>query len=194
MNGSDEQLSEREKATLRLLSVGHDAKSIAREQRLSVHTVNERLRASRRKLGVTSSREAARLLAKVEQATPNFLVDKSLGVAEHAAGTQKSVRRIGGLANWTAVATGGTLIMALVLAAVLLAWVSPGNVGPVRPPKWRTAASVPTGLTLARNVVRLDGSSLTWNDVAISEAMLRQYLDITTFMRPQPMVVLSYSA
>ncbi len=53
-------LSEREKEALRLLLVGYDAKSIANTFGLSVHTVNDRLRDARRKLGVSSSREAAR--------------------------------------------------------------------------------------------------------------------------------------
>jgi len=52
-------LTDREKETLRLLLSGHDAKSIARELGLSVHTVNERLRDARRRLHVSSSREAA---------------------------------------------------------------------------------------------------------------------------------------
>ena len=46
-------LSEREKEALRLLLVGHDAKSIAGTLGLSVHTVNDRLRDARRKLGVS---------------------------------------------------------------------------------------------------------------------------------------------
>ena len=56
------QLTEKEKETLRLMVRGHDAKSMARELSLSVHTINDRLRAARRKLGVTSSKEAARKL------------------------------------------------------------------------------------------------------------------------------------
>ena len=55
-------LTEKEKQTLRLLLAGHDAKSMARALGLSVHTINDRLRMTRRKLSVTSSREAARLL------------------------------------------------------------------------------------------------------------------------------------
>jgi DNA-binding CsgD family transcriptional regulator len=74
-------LSDREKETLRLLLGGPDAKSIARSLGLSVHTVNERLRDARRKLGVASSREAARRLAKAEADDPNLFVDKRLGVA-----------------------------------------------------------------------------------------------------------------
>ena len=72
-------VSEREKETLRLLLCGHDAKSIALTLGLSVHTVNERLREARRKLGVGSSREAARLLAQVESQGTNFLGDKQIG-------------------------------------------------------------------------------------------------------------------
>ncbi|MBX3594206.1 DUF4019 domain-containing protein [Sphingomonas sp.] len=61
-------LTEKEKQTLRLMVRGHDAKSIARELDLSVHTINERLREARRKMSVSSSREAARRLLDVEQA------------------------------------------------------------------------------------------------------------------------------
>ncbi|WP_347303638.1 DUF4019 domain-containing protein [Croceibacterium sp. TMG7-5b_MA50] len=59
-------LSEKEKETLRLIVRGHDAKSIARDLDISVHTINERLRGARRKLEVSSSREAARLLPEAE--------------------------------------------------------------------------------------------------------------------------------
>ena len=59
-------LTEKEKATLRLIVRGHDAKSIARELGLSVHTINERLRDARRKMEVSSSRAAARLLFEAE--------------------------------------------------------------------------------------------------------------------------------
>lgn len=74
-------LTEKEKETLRLMGQGHDAKSMARSLGLSVHTVNERLRAARRKLSVSSSRQAARLLLDSESATPQSLGDKDLGEA-----------------------------------------------------------------------------------------------------------------
>src|SRR6476619_427904 len=61
-----EALTEKEKQTLRLIVRGHDAKSTARELGLSVHTVNERLRDARRKLEVSSSREAARIVLAAE--------------------------------------------------------------------------------------------------------------------------------
>lgn len=72
-------LTEREKQTLRLIVRGHDAKSIARRLDLSVHTVNERLRDARRKMVVSSSREAARMLLDVEGS--NSLVDVKIGEA-----------------------------------------------------------------------------------------------------------------
>src|SRR5438067_10390463 len=86
MNDGLQALSERERETLRLLLTGRDAKSIARHLDLSVHTVNERLRDARRKLYVSSSREAARLLFESEQGAPNSLMDKGFGVFGHASG------------------------------------------------------------------------------------------------------------
>jgi DNA-binding CsgD family transcriptional regulator len=61
-----EALTEKEKQTLRLIVRGHDAKSVARALDLSVHTINERLRDARRKMAVSSSREAARMLLAAE--------------------------------------------------------------------------------------------------------------------------------
>lgn len=77
-------LTDKERQTLRLIARGHDAKSTALHLGLSVHTINERLRIARRKLSVTSSREAARLLLDREEATHCFLADKDLGEAEPA--------------------------------------------------------------------------------------------------------------
>ena len=74
-------LTEREKQTLRLIVRGHDAKSIARSLDLSVHTVNERLRDARRKLSVSSSREAARMVLQAEGGAPDFVGDKRIGEA-----------------------------------------------------------------------------------------------------------------
>lgn len=115
-------LTEREKETLRLLLVGHDAKSVAGALGLSVHTVNERLREARRMLGVTSSREAARLLARHEGAGPKILGDTEMGVAaagdglEHQPSHQR--RRSGGPVAWL---IGGMVIMLAILAAAYLA-------------------------------------------------------------------------
>lgn len=77
-------LTDREKQTLRLLLEGHDAKSIARHFGLSVHTINERLRDARRKLAVSSSREAARRLREIEGTDPEILGDAAMGGAAPA--------------------------------------------------------------------------------------------------------------
>jgi DNA-binding CsgD family transcriptional regulator len=74
-------LTDKEKQTLRLLIEGHDAKSSARHLGLSVHTINERLRDARRKLGVSSSREAARLVRAAEGGGPEPLRDTRFGDA-----------------------------------------------------------------------------------------------------------------
>jgi DNA-binding CsgD family transcriptional regulator len=74
-------LTEKEKEALRLLVSGYDAKSTATQLGLSVHTVNERLRDARRKMSVSSSREAARLVRDVEREHPEFLGDEPLGGA-----------------------------------------------------------------------------------------------------------------
>jgi len=110
-------LTDKEKETLRLILRGHDAKSAARELALSVHTVNERLREARRKLGVTSSREAARRLLAEEGETPEILGDKALGDAPDAAPaagmTASATRRP------LVLATTGVLAMSLILAALV---------------------------------------------------------------------------
>ena len=81
MNGY-QALTDKEKETLRLLVNGYDAKSMARHLGLSVHTINERLRDARRKMAVSSSREAARLVrAEEHRAPPQLLGDESLGEA-----------------------------------------------------------------------------------------------------------------
>lgn len=59
-------LNEHERAVLGLLAQGHTVKSIATLTRRSEASVNERLREARRKTGVGSSRELARLLAAQE--------------------------------------------------------------------------------------------------------------------------------
>jgi len=123
-------LSGRETEVLRLLLAGHDAKSAATSLDLSVHTVNERLREARRKLGVSSSREAARLLAQFDQRAPNFLGDKKLGANLLAskdlgvAGSgevkhrmQPDRRRAKASSAWLA---GGMLVMSLTIAAFTL--------------------------------------------------------------------------
>ena len=81
MSTAFDELSQKEKEALRLLAAGHSAKSAAAELDLSVYTLNDRLRDARKKLRVTSSREAARLLAEYEGESPKNLVPKDFGIS-----------------------------------------------------------------------------------------------------------------
>lgn len=116
-------LTDRERQTLRLVGRGYDAKSLARELGLSVHTVNERLREARRKLGVSSSREAARMLAGSEEAPPELLGDKRLGDAATAAampaGAMPDGRHRSRMTR--ALVLAGVLAMSLLIAFLALA-------------------------------------------------------------------------
>lgn len=133
-------LTDKERQTLRLILRGHDAKSSARELGLSVHTVNERLRDARRKLGVTSSREAARRLLEAEAvatvSAPETLGDKALGdalaaadAAQHPASASQR-RAWFGFGSGLALTLAGVLAMSLILAALFVP-ASPLSVLPV---------------------------------------------------------------
>lgn len=116
-----DQLSEKEKETLRLLLGGHDAKSSARELGLSVHTINERLRDARRKLGVSSSREAARRLRDAEGPAPQSFGDEHLGDAQADASAEQGTSGHGRAARgrFVLILAGG-VIMSLVFALYAL--------------------------------------------------------------------------
>lgn len=134
-------LSEREKEALRLLLVGHDAKSIANLLGLSVHTVNDRLRDARRKMGATSSREAARRLAATEPGAPDIFGAKEIGGAEPAVpapgtGVPAPRRSSGYGIAWL---TGGMLIMSLLIAALALSMMA--GTDRAGPPSPRDAAT-----------------------------------------------------
>ena len=177
-------LTDREKETLRLLLAGHDAKSIARAQDLSVHTVNERLRDARRKLGVASSREAARLLAEAGT-PPDSLGDKKFGVAEAAVagrnGGEPDRRPTAG--HRLAWLGGGMLIMSIVIAAAALALLSTGGTSPdPRPrPLAAAAATAPAGAAAAREWAALLDEGRwqeSWREAA---AMFRAQLGAATW-------------
>lgn len=117
-----EALTEKEKQTLRLVLQGYDAKSMARHLDLSVHTINERLRFARRKLGVSSSREAARMLQNAECADPNSVADKLLGEAPSLPAGQSEANGKPSLTlGWI---IGGLVIMSLIAAALALSALS----------------------------------------------------------------------
>jgi DNA-binding CsgD family transcriptional regulator len=114
-----ETLTDKEKHTLRMLLLGHDAKSLARHFGLSVHTINERLRDARRKFAVSSSKEAARLLHAHEQDEAKSLGDTVIGAAPPSECSQQRPRPTERHRwRWTAWAIGGSG-MTLFLAAML---------------------------------------------------------------------------
>ncbi|WBY17160.1 DUF4019 domain-containing protein [Erythrobacteraceae bacterium WH01K] len=118
MSQKYDALSEREKDVLRLILHGHDAKSMARELGLSVHTVNEYLRGARRKMEVTSSKEAARLLLEAESGAPQFFGHRQLGSApEREAAAKPADARAGRFPARLAI---GAIVMTILLAALTI--------------------------------------------------------------------------
>ena len=115
-------LSAKEKESLRLLLKGHDAKSAALRLGLSVHSYNERLRTARRKLSVTSSKEAARILSSAEEQRPKKLGPKDLRDDVLSSGMQRPRTSTAGPAarplRWQSVGAIGGLSMLFILTAL----------------------------------------------------------------------------
>jgi DNA-binding CsgD family transcriptional regulator len=126
-------LTEKECEALRLLARGHDAKSAAQALGLSVHTVNERLAEARRKVGVSSSRAAARRLA--EQENPEILGPQYFGVEKPPAAELAHPRTVGvrPFPIWW-----GVLLMlsaTLIVAALAVLGGAPKSGGPATAPR-----------------------------------------------------------
>lgn len=156
-----QSLTEKEKQTLRLLVTGYDAKSMARHLGLSIHTINERLRDARRKMSVSSSREAARLLRDAEGAAPNLLADIVLGDAltETAPHTAPSTAQAAATRRWVWL-IGGTIMLSFVLAAFAM------SAGPAAAPVVATAAVTAAeseAVQAARHWLEL-GDAARWDD------------------------------
>jgi DNA-binding CsgD family transcriptional regulator/predicted aspartyl protease len=160
MSGPIQQLTPREREVILLLGQGHDAKSIARDLGISVHTVNERLRDVRRKMGVTSSREAARLLSA--EASPGG--DKNLGPKKMGMGSEASSQhelaspaatgatpRRYELPTW-----GGIMLLSLAVASLAF-FVSEQTGGVDQPDRRRQTRHVAVFSDVA---IRFDGSYL----------------------------------
>ena len=128
---------------------GYDAKSLARHLGLSVHTVNERLRDARRKLEVSSSREAARMLFETESADPQKYADKKIGEAGTDEVVEQSV--IPGTGQRRTAAIAGVIIMSIFLGVLALTLAPDG--------------AAPSATTNARPVDQ-PGSSLTTSESA----------------------------
>lgn len=140
MSTGYQALTEKEKQTLRLIVRGHDAKSMARHLGLSVHTVNERLRDARRKLEVSSSREAARLVLKTEGERPQKLADKEIGDASASEGVAPRNGR--GRAQGAAWITAGVLTMSIFVGLFALSLLS-GGTAPSTAAQSRSEAGAP---------------------------------------------------
>jgi DNA-binding CsgD family transcriptional regulator len=181
-------LTDREKAVLRLLTKGFDAKSAARELGLSVHTVNERLRSTRRKLHVTSSREAARLLSERED--NKFLVYKEFGVGSGAEPADK------GATSKRAYApiAGGLVAMSLIILTAFLTFSTTDIIEPGPLPNWSSEQARPEASSGPHNEVRLDGNRLLWNGQEASESRIRSFLSVIKQLDPQPPTILSHGA
>ena len=126
MTAGYQSLTEKEKQTLRLIVRGHDAKSSARHLGLSVHTVNERLRDARRKLEVSSSRAAARLVLDTEGDDPQNVADKQIGEATPPGDVEQASPSAPGLRrkHRLAVVIAGVVIMSLILGLLALSLTS----------------------------------------------------------------------
>lgn len=125
-------LTDKECEALRLLARGHDAKSAAQALGLSVHTVNERLAEARRKVGVSSSRAAARRLA---QHHPEIFGPEYLGVANPAA-AESVPAGIGGVRP-SLIWWGAALMLSaiLVVAALIVRGGVPASSTPATAPR-----------------------------------------------------------
>lgn len=135
-------LTEREKETLRLLVNGYDAKSMARHLGLSVHTINERLRDARRKMAVSSSREAARQLREAELVTPLSRGDKQLGDAPAPEAAQIAAsNQTGGAIMRRRWLIGGTVMILALAAYALAAYAFADLAGPTTAPAAPAATS-----------------------------------------------------
>lgn len=98
-SGSLAGLTDRETAVLRLLASGHTAKTIAVQLGCSEASVNERLRDARRKTGIGSSRELARLMSARKNWDKNIDLPATSGGADSsgqpaASGPRRSKGRI----------------------------------------------------------------------------------------------------
>lgn len=109
-----DRLNRAERDILTLLAQGHTAKSIAMVREVSVAGVNERLRSARRKTGIGSSRELARLVAGQENR--DELIDLAASPAQPATSPRPDAPRRASSPRWRLPMTAAVLIAAAILA------------------------------------------------------------------------------
>lgn len=150
-----------EREVLRLLAQGHTAKSIATLTGKSEGSVNERLREARRKTGIASSRELARLVAHAE---PPKNRDEQIGVDGMPAGDAPGLR----WSAWRGPRSMGDIAMAFIIGAAALgaillasqdtpATASSVAADPLLAGSW--SAQTPSPASLAELHTRLRGES-----------------------------------
>jgi len=156
-------LTDKEKQTLRLILRGHDAKSIARSLDLSVHTINERLRDARRKLAVSSSREAARLLFDTEGKTPDSLGDAKIGEVSARSEEQQAEAPIRGAGRSRRFASIMIGVVLMLFAAGFLAFAALPQLSAPAPAPSAAEAPDPAVVGAARQFLAL-GDQGRWDD------------------------------
>jgi DNA-binding CsgD family transcriptional regulator len=141
-------LTDRELEILRLLAGGHTVKSIAVQLGRSEASINERLREARRKTGVGSSRELARLIAEQK------IWDEKIDLSRRAPSADRpSVPRRQGF-GWTK----GRIAMLIMLPAAALGLglaLASGTAVPQVADTAQTAATAPLAGRWALDVARL---------------------------------------
>ena len=155
-------LTEKEKETLRLIVRGHDAKSVAQVLDLSVHTINERLRDARRKLSVSSSREAARMLLDAEGGAlasppPEYVGDKRIGEDRPGTITDDGPAPVVGVGHGirrSRIIIGATL-MTLALSLLALGGLTHMASAPPQPTATSTTTADPAAVEAAQRFLQL---------------------------------------
>lgn len=169
-NGLD-TLTLKERETLRLILRGHDAKSMARELGLSVHTINERLRVARRKLEVTSSKEAARKLYESEGGMAEMLGHKHLGDAAIEAYAHLGAVSGDDCPRQTQTILIGVALMSIILAASLALQAPTPDVSSVGPPAAvaKETSGQPVGPAMREKLESAEHAALVMLEVADNE-------------------------
>jgi DNA-binding CsgD family transcriptional regulator len=131
------RLNNAERGVLRLLAEGHTAKSIATELETTPAAINERLREARRKTGVGSSRELARLLKAQENRHEQIGVGRESSPGAGSLPTDAEPRRL-----QTGVFTMIALFLAMAVGAAALMPQPPATLNEVEP---LTGTPIPSG-------------------------------------------------
>jgi DNA-binding CsgD family transcriptional regulator len=160
---SADTLTDRELEILRLLAGGHTVKSIAAQLERSEASINERLREARRKTGLGSSRELARLIAEQK------IWDEKIDLSQRAPSADSpSVPRRQGF-DWT---KGRIAMLIMLPAAALGLALASGTPMPQSGETAQTAATAPLAGRWSLDVARLpenerpDAVTITFEPVA----------------------------